>query len=125
MTHKDAGQAGSGEQLRQQHPMWDLLQAYGDACEGLGQAAGALSRAIERDRVNATWEDLWKHIASHASLSAENATLREQMADWRAWAVHQEYCGDCAQDVSYCSVGMELKQAAHVPAALSPDRKGP
>lgn len=52
-------------ELRQQHPMWDLLQAYGDACQMMGEHQGREMihrRAGDIVAVNAAWEALWAHI---------------------------------------------------------------
>lgn len=45
--------------LRQNHPMWNLLQEYGDACEELATTS---NRDKSRDRVNAAWEAIWAHL---------------------------------------------------------------
>jgi hypothetical protein len=47
---------------RQQHPLWSLLKAYGDACELLGKSD---HRETAVGLVNAAWEALWAEISRH------------------------------------------------------------
>jgi hypothetical protein len=53
---------GEAKPLRQQHPMWDLLHKYGNACESLGCSTDRTGRDLAVVSVNEAWEAVWRHL---------------------------------------------------------------